>query len=164
MFCNKCGKQVTDGSPFCMFCGNDFSKVRVVRAPSERQIQQTGYPISRTTNRDGFSEYSNQNKRGLQARICPGCGAPIAPDTYSCEYCGTMFERNEPQIIQQQNQPLPMQPVQVTQFIQQPNPGLTWGMAAKLAVTNAAVQAGTGIATEITKGVIKGAIRGMLPW
>ena len=150
MFCNKCGKQIADRSTFCMYCGNDFSGVRVVKGPG---TQQAANPVPSMR---AQTAQQNGGMRILKPRACPACCAPLAQDSYVCEYCETTFIREEPQVQQQ----YPMQPVQVTQVIQQGDQRITWGDAAKIAVTNGAVRAGTSIATEVAKGVI----RSFLPW
>lgn len=164
MFCTKCGKPIADNAFFCKYCGNNLSSVKVVKTP---QVNASGNAIYAGQNNSYSQSFYNQSnshmltQRSLQARICPGCGAPMRQGVYECEYCGIAIEKNEP-VVQQviRPQPIQQQPVQVTQIIQQGNQGLSWGDAAKIAVTNNAVKAGTQIATEVTKGII----RSFLPW
>jgi len=41
MFCQKCGKDNSDGTAFCTGCGNSLSGVA---APGYQQVQHEGYP------------------------------------------------------------------------------------------------------------------------
>lgn len=81
MFCNECGKPISDTSKFCSECGAKLPEDRMATSGSANLVQAKS-----TTN------VTQHSKVETITVSCPRCGGQIQPvdgmDTFFCVYCG----------------------------------------------------------------------------
>ena len=107
LFCNKCGRQLPDGSVFCNFCGAQQGVIpQAAGAPVAPGMPAPGTPGAAasappTPAPQAAAPATPQNLR------CTSCGAPLKPSSglavIVCEYCGaatTMGAGGAAQVIQ----------------------------------------------------------------
>lgn len=84
MYCTKCGKEITDNSKFCKYCGNENMKKKSIPKESQKIISvviivilifAVGRTITGTKNK---SEHSNkQTKSSIISVGCPYCDVHV---------------------------------------------------------------------------------------
>ncbi len=107
MFCNKCGRQLPDGSVFCNFCGSQQGVI-----PQATQAQAPGVPGAPMGQPMGqpynpSAPVQSAAPPPMPASMkCSSCGAPLKPSAglaiVVCAYCGaatTMGSGGAAQVI-----------------------------------------------------------------
>lgn len=113
MKCSRCGRENSEGSVFCEFCGNRLDMQGRSAEPARGQAMDAYDEPDTEPNTEAFTEYDwNQNDRnpdtwdsgnnnqenGSQnnrikkiappSGVCPNCGKPLQANALFCEYCG----------------------------------------------------------------------------
>ena len=98
MFCNKCGRQLPDGSVFCNFCGAQQGVVPQAQPQAGYAPQPSGMPGAPMGQPVGPAYNPNAPAQAAApppmpaSMKCTSCGAPLKPSAglaiVVCAYCG----------------------------------------------------------------------------
>lgn len=105
--CPSCGKKLTGGSKFCIYCGTSLDAVKNEAKVSGKTCSSCGKPLDEgaafctycgtpvpeeKAEEKGDQEVQEQVIEVEDKNICKNCGAKIEEGNRFCTYCGTPVE------------------------------------------------------------------------